>query len=135
MSDVTRYRDNVIPASPAMTRAVLTLHRAFANPWGVQKSNARRMCGIGPRSQEARARYGDLAAQMKKDEFNIHDAIISLQFFRRIEKAKIAPNKYQLARHLEALILLRWLRRNNPRAYYAIRDALTSTSTIVPRSW
>ena len=129
-----RY-DNVVPASPAMARTILALHRAFANKWGVQKSNARRMCGIGPRSLEARARYGDIAAQMKKDEFNIHDAIISLQFFRRIEKAKIAPNKYQLARHLEALMLLRWLRRNNPRSYYAIRDALTSTATIMPRSW
>ena len=132
---MTRYSDNVVPASPAMTRAVLALHRAFSNKWGVQKSNSRRMCGLGPRSLEARARYGDIAAQMRKDEFNIHDAIISLQLFRQLEKAKIAPNPYQLGRHLEALILLRWLRRNNPRAYYAIRDALTSTATIMPRSW
>lgn len=130
-----RYSDNILPASPAMTRAVLALHRAFANKWGVQKSNARRMCGIGPRSLEARARYGDIAAKMRKDEFNIHDAIISLQLFRRLEKAKIAPNPYQLGRHLEALILLRWVRRYNPRAYYAIRDALVSTTTIMPRSW
>ena len=129
-----RY-DNVVPASPAMARTILALHRAFANKWGVQKSNARRMCGIGPRSLEARARYGDIAAQMRKDEFNIHDAIISLQLFRRLEKAKIVPSPYQLGRHLEALILLRWLRRNNPRAYYAIRDALVSTATIMPRSW
>ena len=30
-------------------------------------------------------------------------------------------------------MLLRWLRRYHRHGYYAIRDALTSTSTIVPR--
>lgn len=132
---MTIHYDNIRPASPAMTRALIMINRAFANPWGVQKSNARRMCGIGPRSQEARAKYGDIAGDMKRQQANLHDAILHLRWFRTIEKAKLAPNKYQLGRHLEALILLRWVRLNNPHAYYAIRDALTSTSTIVPRSW
>jgi hypothetical protein len=129
-----RY-DNIRPTSPAMTRALVMINRAFANRWGKEKARARQVCTLGPRSQTARARYGDIAHQMKKQELNLHDAILHLRFFRRIEKAKTAPNKYQLGRHLEALMLLRWLRRHNPRAYYPIRDALTSTSTIMPRSW
>jgi hypothetical protein len=126
---------NVVPASPAMARALLALHRAFSNPWGRQKAQAREMCGLGPRSQAARARYGDLAATIARQKLNLHDALLHVKFARNIEKSKIAPNRFHLARYLEAIILLRWLRRHNPRAYYAIRDALTNTSTIVPRSW
>jgi hypothetical protein len=129
-----RY-DNIRPASPAMTRGILALHRAFSNPWGRQKAKAREICTLGPRSQTARERYGDIAHEMAKQQFNVHDAILHLRFFRRIEKGKIAPNRYHLARHLEAMILLRWLRRYKPHAYYPFRDALLDTSTIMPRSW
>ena len=129
-----RY-DNVVPASPAMTRALVMIARAFANPWGVQKANARQVLGLGPRSRTARANYGGIAAEFAKQELNLHDAILHLRFFRRIEKAKIVPNRDKLGRNLEALMLLRWVRRHNPRAFYPIRDALTSTATITPRSW
>ena len=130
-----RYSDNVIPVSPAMTRAILMINRAFANPWGRQKAQAREMCGLGPRSQATRARYGDIAAVIRRQELNLHDAILHLKFARNIERSKIAPNRYQLARYLEALMLLRWLRRYDRHSYYSVRDAICASNTIGPRSW
>ena len=135
-----RY-DNIRLASPAMTRALVMINRAFANPWGKEKSMARTMMHIGPRHEAARARYSDIATTMARQQFGLADAIRHLRFAYKLD-----VNRYNRARYLECLMLLRWVRCNNPHTYYAIRDALTSTSTIacppkpsgegwVPRSW
>ena len=135
-----RY-DNIRPASPAMTRALVMIQRSFSNPWGREKSMSRTMLKLGPRHEAARARYRDIATTMARQRFGLADAIRHLRFAYKLD-----VNRYNRARYLECLMLLRWLRLNNPHGYYAIRDALTqppprgsggqaSTSTITPRSW
>jgi len=106
------------------------INRSFSNPHGREKSMARTMMGLGARHDAARARYGDIVDTMKRQGFGLRDAIQHIRFARTLE-----PTNYNRARYLECLIMLRWLRRHNPHAYYAIRDALVSTSTIMPRSW
>jgi len=124
-----RY-DNVRPASPAMTRTILAIHRAFSNPWGKERSMAKTMLNLGPRHAAVRARYGDIAATMARQQFSLNAAILHLRFARKLE-----PTNYNRARYLECLIMLRWMRRNYPHRYYSTRDAITDTSTIMPRSW
>ena len=124
-----RY-DNIRPASPAMTRAIMAIHRAFSNPWGKERSMAKTMLNLGPRHEAVRARYGDIAATMARQQFGLDAAIAHLRFVRMFE-----TNRYHRARYLESLIMLRWMRRNYPHRYYSTRDALTDTSTIMPRSW
>jgi hypothetical protein len=116
---MTRY-DNVVPASPAMTRALVMIARAFANKWGKERSMAKTMMHLGPRHEAARARYSDIAATMARNQFGLDAAILHLRFARKLESTN-----YHRARYLECLMVLRWLRRNNPHQYYFIRDALT----------
>ena len=120
-----RYTDNIRPASPAMTRALVMINRAFANPWGKERSMAKTMLRLGPRHEAARARYGDIATTMARQRFGLADAIRHLRFAHKLD-----VNRYNRARYLECLMLLRWVRRNNPHQYYWVRDALTSCGSI-----
>jgi hypothetical protein len=124
-----RY-DNIRPASPAMTRALVMINRAFANPWGKERSMAKTMLNLGPRHEAVRARYGDIAATMARQKLSLTDAIQHLRFARKLE-----PTNYNRARYLESLIMLRWMRRHYPNRYYSTRDAIIGTATIMPRSW
>ena len=74
---------------------------------------------LGPRHAAARARYGDIAAVMAQHKFGLAAAIVHLRFGRKLD-----PRRYNHARYLECLLILRFLRRHNPQQYYFIRDAL-----------